>query len=201
MNSPTRGFLTSIRIQVHNQGYLAGFRVQVSPRALFRILLPKSRLVRIGHMGGRRGQATFFGFRKSCLQPDLQHPEAADAGGIPCRGNSLPTAPPVRHPVGEPHGSGRSPPPWIGGVAHGYEPIGGVGHNANRRGESDHDSPAGPGPHGDHGERRAITVTPAQARLGNWGMSVPAESATRIEPRGQNGQTGLGTAQLPRWLG
>src|SRR6516164_7793008 len=77
----------------------------------------------------------------------------------------------------------------------------GVDHNANRRGESDHDSPAGPGPHGYHGERRAITVTPAQARLGNWGMSVPAESATRIEPRGQTGQIGLGTAQPSRWLG
>src|SRR5215469_2920752 len=29
------------------------------------------------------------------------------------------------------------------------------------------------GPHGNHGERRAITVTPAQARLGNWGCPSP----------------------------
>jgi hypothetical protein len=29
MNSPTRGFLTSFRVQFHNQGYLTGFRVQV----------------------------------------------------------------------------------------------------------------------------------------------------------------------------
>src|ERR1051326_8907654 len=32
-------------------------------------------------------------------------------------------------------------------------------------------------------------------------MSVPAESATRIELRGQTGQTGLGTAQPPRCSG
>jgi hypothetical protein len=36
---------------------------------------------------------------------------------------------------------------------------------------------------------------------GKLGMSVPAESATRIEPRGQTGQIGLGTAQPSRWLG